>query len=474
MTTIDRVRPGDILGRYELLLRVARGGMASVWAARLRGARGFTKLVAIKTMLPDISEDPDLQRMFLEEARIASGIRHPNVAQTLELGEEEGLLYIAMEWIDGETLSSVLKEAAFAGGVPLAIALKIAIDACHGVHAAHELHDDDGRPLGLVHRDVSPPNILVSFGGDTKLVDFGVAKAFCQLDTVRTQAGIVKGKFRYMAPEQLLTSDIDRRADIFSLGIILFQLTTGQHPWQADTHGSSPQKMLSEPPMSPSNIDKDYPPSLERIVTKALARDPAGRFQTAAEMARALADCAEMLGKEASKQDLAFYLEGLLGARGAARRDALKLAVHEVNTHEGDDEWSSRLGGPTRSARPVAFSIPEICTPRTPAAKRAVAAGLAAALLIAGYAIGGHGSGGATAAAQGAAVLPANAAHSPSFALVDPFETVERAQAIADKSVPAAAASSVSSPTKARPILVKGAGNGRAAPNVEPELDVGF
>src|SRR5207244_2164205 len=149
------------------------------------------------------------------------------------------------------TLAAIMKAAALGGGVPLAVALKIVSDICQGIHVAHELTDDDGRPLGLVHRDVSPPNILVNYSGEAKLADFGVAKA-SQLDAPGTQAGVIKGKFRYMAPEQFSTREVDRRTDVFSLGIILYQLTTGQHPWGSDTGAASLQKIASRPPAPPT------------------------------------------------------------------------------------------------------------------------------------------------------------------------------------------------------------------------------
>src|SRR5258706_11713820 len=215
MTTGDSVREGDTLGKYELLSRVGRGGMATVWAARHRGAHGFSRIVALKTMLPELSDDADFQRMFLAEAKLAARIRHPNVVETLDLGEEEGLLYIVMEWIDGETLSTIMKSAFLHGGVPLPIALKLIVDACAGAHAAHELCDDEDRPLGLVHRDVSPPNVLVSYSGAVKLADFGVAKTI-ETNGALTMGGHVKGRLRYMAPEQLLGAAIDRRTAVFA------------------------------------------------------------------------------------------------------------------------------------------------------------------------------------------------------------------------------------------------------------------
>ncbi|MCA9647064.1 MAG: serine/threonine protein kinase, partial [Myxococcales bacterium] len=174
MQTLGEIQPGQTLGRYEFLVPIAQGGMAAVWAARLHGTRGFSKTVAIKTMLPTISDDPMFEQMFLDEATIASNIRHPNVVQIQDLGEQNDILYLVMEWVDGEPLSAIRRAAAKEGGIPRNIAVRIVADACAGLHAAHELKDETGEPLGLVHRDISPQNILLTFDGQVKIVDFGV------------------------------------------------------------------------------------------------------------------------------------------------------------------------------------------------------------------------------------------------------------------------------------------------------------
>src|SRR5258708_1447784 len=168
------LRAGYRLDRYELLCPIATGGMATVWLARLRGKRGFEKLFAVKTIRTELVEDPRFQEMFLDEARIASGIQHPNVAQILDLGEQRDVLFIVMEWVDGDSLAKIRRLVTKIGGrVPVGLALRILADACAGLHAAHELRDDHGEPLGIVHRDVSPQNILVSAGGAVKVIDFG-------------------------------------------------------------------------------------------------------------------------------------------------------------------------------------------------------------------------------------------------------------------------------------------------------------
>ena len=228
----EELRAGLTLGRYELLVPIAEGGTASVWAARMKGPRGFEKIVAAKVMLSELLDDPDAETMFLDEARTVARIRHPNVAEVLDLGEERGILFLVMEWVDGEPLTVIAREARALGGVPLTIALKIAKQACSGLHTAHELLDERGRHVGLVHRDVSPQNVLVGHDGQVKVIDFGVAKAAS--NQLRTNVGHLKGKVAYMAPEQALGEPVDRRTDVFALGVVLYQLITGKHPFRGD------------------------------------------------------------------------------------------------------------------------------------------------------------------------------------------------------------------------------------------------
>ncbi|HOU91019.1 MAG TPA: serine/threonine-protein kinase, partial [Polyangiaceae bacterium] len=279
---------GHVLGRYELLMPIASGGMAMVWAARLKGTRGFQKIVAIKTMLPKLSEDDQFEQMFLDEASLASQIRHPHVVEIMDLGEEDGILYLVMEMVDGVPLNQLMKAAKKGGGIPLPIAVRIIIQAGAGLHAAHELRDRDGKLVGLVHRDVSPQKILVTYDGVTKVVDFGIAKATA-IGGGATVAGQIKGKVAYMAPEQVKGGDIDRRVDVFALGIVLYALTTGKHPLRRESEAATMYSICSpEPVVAPSKIIQGYPLPLEKVVLQALAKDPAKRFATANDLLRAL------------------------------------------------------------------------------------------------------------------------------------------------------------------------------------------
>ena len=215
-------------GRYELLRPVARGGMAIVWLARVKGKLGFEKLVAVKTILPHLAKDESFRTMFLDEARIASRIRHPHVASMEDLGEDDGTLYMVLEWIHGDSLARLFDAASKSGRpVPLDVLLRILADACAGLHSAHELRGEDGRSLDVVHRDVSPQNLLVTSAGVTKVIDFGIAKA---LDRVaeQTRVGLLKGKVEYSAPEAVRMKPCDRRVDVWALGVILYQFLAGR------------------------------------------------------------------------------------------------------------------------------------------------------------------------------------------------------------------------------------------------------
>src|SRR3984957_15591413 len=281
--------PGARLGRYELLLPIAYGGMARVWSARLHGQRGFSKLVAIKTILPHLAHSPEFEHMFLDEARIAARVHHPNVCEIYELGEEGHVLYLAMEWVNGDSLMHVLRGTNGKASQPIdvRIAARVVADACAGVHAAHELTDDDGRLLNVVHRDVSPHNVLVSLEGTVKVTDFGVAKALGQShqDTV---AGQIKGKIAYMSPEQIAGTSVDRRSDLFAMGVVLYEITTGVRPFRGTGDPQVMQAILKGTYDSPGAIVKGYPPELAGIIDRALAPQPRLRFATAERMRVAL------------------------------------------------------------------------------------------------------------------------------------------------------------------------------------------
>jgi serine/threonine-protein kinase len=310
--------------------------MAQVWAARLRGSRGFQKIFAIKTILAGAIDDSRMERMFLQEATLASQIHHPNVVTTIELGEDEGILYLVMEWVDGESLKFIMSRAAQRGNLPLPIAVNLIGQACKGLHAAHDLRDESGTPIGVVHRDVSAQNVLVTYSGNAKLVDFGIAKATASSAGV-TQAGEIKGKFAYMAPEQVTGDVVDRRTDIFGMGVILYLLTTGRHPFKGVHTAETLQNICSKrPPRSPTSIIPGYPPELEAVVLTSLAKDPNDRWATANDMLSALERSMPQSLDGSFEVQVADYMNELLGDRVRERRMQLRVAQEQADRARPD------------------------------------------------------------------------------------------------------------------------------------------
>ncbi len=326
LSTSD-LAPGTRLGRYELLVPVAYGGMARVWAARQHGQRGFSKIVAIKTILPHLAREPEFERMFLDEARIASGVHHPNVCEIYELGEEGHCLYLAMEWVNGESLVHILRpNRKTTIPIDMRVAARICADACAGIHAAHNLGDDDGHPLNVVHRDVSPHNILVAIEGNVKVTDFGVAKAYGQMHQA-TVAGQIKGKVAYMAPEQITGAPIDRRSDIYSVGCVLYEATTGAQPFRGDNDPQVMQAVIRGEYVPPSRVVNGYPAQLEQIIFRALQPDPANRFPTAESMRLALEDWIVRSGPIMAPSQVATVVRQRCGVEIEKRRERLRSAV---------------------------------------------------------------------------------------------------------------------------------------------------
>ncbi len=319
--------PGDRLDRYELLCVLAQGGMGTVWLARITGKHGFERLVALKTILPTYSHDEQFGAMFLDEAKIAAQIDHENVARILEIGEDGGLLYYAMELIDGESLRKVYRDVRAADVVfPMGVALRIVADACAGLHATHELVGEDGHPLQVVHRDVSPQNLLVSVRGTTKLIDFGVAKASSRRSE-ETAAGTLKGKIEYMAPEQARGEPLDRRADVYGLGAVLYELLAGR-PVRDTGDGkqlAALHELMTGVPYAP--LPATVPQLVRGVVDRALAREPSMRFATAEELRRALEQAMLATGQGATPDDVAGVLAHFSRERTAKRKDAIERAV---------------------------------------------------------------------------------------------------------------------------------------------------
>jgi eukaryotic-like serine/threonine-protein kinase len=331
----DDLKRGARLGNLELLLRIGRGGMATVWVARQRGAtRDDDRLVAVKAILPELAEDPEFVKMFLDEGRLVRSIRHPAVVDTYEVGDYDGVTCMVMEWVEGDSLHTLIAEAGKRRPVPPEMAVRMIADAAAGLHAAHEARDEKGELLGVVHRDVSPHNILISTKGGVKLVDFGVAKAMGRL-TEATSAGQLKGKFGYMSPEQAMAKPLDRRSDVFSLGIVLFELTTGRRLFRGEHDAETLHLVVGGEIPPPSSIDPRYPPRLEAIVMKALERDLSRRFQTAEEFQRELESYLKESRIVVAPAGLAGLLMKVLGSRIEQRRQAVRTTLKQLDGHDG-------------------------------------------------------------------------------------------------------------------------------------------
>ena len=272
------------LGRYEIIYPISWGGMASVYAGRLSGIAGFQRLVAIKVVHSHLAAEDKFIKMFLDEARLAAGIHHPNVGEVIEVGEDRGLYYMVGELILGQSLKAVFRRAAERDVViPHFVSARIASCVCYGLHAAHELKGGDGEPLGLVHRDVSPRNILLTYDGFVKLIDFGVAYAEGRIS--HTDEGTLKGKIGYMSPEQLRCEPVDRRSDIFSVGVVLYQMVTGRQPFYGTTDIERYNKMMQYEFDRPRDVVPDLNPLLEKIILSAMARHQDERYPTATALA---------------------------------------------------------------------------------------------------------------------------------------------------------------------------------------------
>ncbi|PTL77497.1 protein kinase [Vitiosangium sp. GDMCC 1.1324] len=276
----------QLFGKYQLIKKLATGGMAEVWLARQKGIEGFAKNVVVKRILPHLAEDGEFVEMFRNEALIAAKFNHPNIAQVYEFGEANGTYFIAMEFIHGEDLGRVMRKAYNAGGwIARPLAIRMVASACEGLYYAHTRTDDSGRPLKVVHRDISPQNILISFDGSVKLVDFGIAKAADQASL--TKSGAIKGKFAYMAPEQAAGKALDSRADIFAIGLVLYELLTGTRPLKRESELGTLQAALECNILPPSQV-AEVPEELDSVVMRALAKAADDRYRDARQLQLAL------------------------------------------------------------------------------------------------------------------------------------------------------------------------------------------
>ncbi|MGV3625245.1 MAG: serine/threonine protein kinase [Archangium sp.] len=324
------------LGKYTLVKKLATGGMAEVFLARIDGPMGFAKKCVVKRILPHFNDDPRFIEMFLGEARLAAELNHPNLVQIFDFGEANGQYFLAMEYIDGPNLR-VLNQAtrSATGPMSFALAARIIALAAEGLHHAHELRNENGELVNLVHRDISPDNILVSRNGAVKVVDFGIAKASSQPHL--TKSGMIKGKMAYMPPEQLAREPLDRRADLFALGIVLYELVTGGMPFDATSEVSIIQALMSQQPLEkPTTYRLDCPPSLEAIVLKCLEKDRERRYGSCRELQADLETFISSQGAAVGTREVADLVETTFANDNEVTQStAIPLSGLEATTPSG-------------------------------------------------------------------------------------------------------------------------------------------
>ena len=355
----DVMRPNE-LGRYRLIAELARGGMGIVYLALVRGPAGFNKLFVLKELKAHLAEDRDLVSMFVEEARLSAKLSHPNVVQTIEVGSEGDRHFMAMEYLEGQSYHRILDRASTTSTtVPLHIQLQILAATLDGLHHAHRLTDFDGARLGIVHRDVSPQNVFVTYDGQVKVVDFGIAKA---LDSSReTRAGVLKGKIAYMAPEQAAGDPIDCRADLFSVGVMLWEAVVGRRMWGSTLNDRQILHALvhgNVPP--PRELLPDIPEELERIILKATAAVPDQRYASAADLQADLEAYLKSTGATLGAREMGkFVAEAFAKERAQIKSviDTQVKAAKNTSTGEFQSVALARLAGPTSGGTPASISV---------------------------------------------------------------------------------------------------------------------
>ncbi|HRC54925.1 MAG TPA: protein kinase, partial [Kofleriaceae bacterium] len=343
---------GKRLGKYEILALLALGGTAEIYLARIDGTAGFEKYVVVKCLHDHLVDDPDFVKMFLDEARLAALLDHSNIVQTFELGEHENRYYMVMEFLAGLSLAMVVRRAAErlpGGRLPVQLALNGCAQACAGLHYAHE-RTSGGRALNIVHRDMSPQNLVVSFEGVVKVVDFGIAKA--EMRETRTRSGTIKGKFAYMSPEQCIANNVDRRTDVFALGVILHELLTGRRLFKRPSPYDTYQAVIECNVAPPSQLNHELDPALDPIVLRALAKDKEKRYETAEAFGDALLGYLHHRGKGSGPGELSRFFDTHftqeLEEHSSRMRDF--IAGRELRVDTGVD-WDEEMEAAAAAAR---------------------------------------------------------------------------------------------------------------------------
>lgn len=343
-------------GKYLLLDRIASGGMAELFLAKQTGLKGFEKVVAIKRILPMLTQDPEFVGMFINEAKLAALLSHQNIVQIFDLGTTEGFYYIAMEYVMGKDLRTVMQRSqARALPLPVGHALLIASRISNGLDYAHRKKDLHGRDLHLVHRDVSPQNVLVSYEGEIKLVDFGIAKAATQ--TSETRTGTLKGKLAYMSPEQATGKPLDQRSDIFSLGIVLHELVTGRRLFTGNNEFALLEQVRQADIAPPSRLNPELPPEVDALILKALAKEPADRFAYASDMEIAIEQLIASKNYAFSSLSLANYMHALFEQDLAEDTARLQRVASITTAPSLDQPTVIRASGPASSSIRTSSSL---------------------------------------------------------------------------------------------------------------------
>jgi TonB family protein len=418
---------GTPFGQYELTELIATGGMAEVYRARMQGVEGFQKIVAIKRILPHLTDNEEFVRMFVDEAKVAAQLQHPNIIQIYDLGKIERSYFIAMEYIDGRDLRSILRTLEEKRArLPLGLALFITSRLAAALDHAHRKHDLQGNAMTLVHRDISPQNVLISYDGDIKLCDFGIAKAASKAS--HTRAGALKGKLQYMSPEQAWGKDIDSRSDIFSLGLVLYEMLTGRKGFAGDSELSILEQVRAPHLIPPRELDPAIPPEVERVVMRALKENREDRYQSAAELAADLGTMLQVIRPTPDASGLGAFLAELVGGERLASSASIPAPRPAITPppHPAPPPSPPRTAKPKATPQPptvgyVRGETPPVLTPpRQSRAGLAVGIGVLVIVVVAGVFYVTHGKHGG----PGAAAEPTPAP-----------ETVEMAREVAQQEV---------------------------------------
>ncbi len=347
----------DSQQRYRVIEKLESGGMAEVFRAESEGLQGFRKQVAIKRVLPHLSSKKKFISMFLDEARLSAQLSHSNCVQVFDIGVGDSAFFIVMEFVDGANLKAIIEHFRKTGkDFPVEVAVYICVEICKGLVYAHELTDSNGAALHIVHRDMSPPNVLITKHGEIKIVDFGLAKANSQLE--KSEPGIIKGKFSYLSPEAAMGQEVDLRTDVFAVGIILWELLSGQRLFLGDTDFQTVKKVQAAAVPSISAINKKVPPELEKIVGRALARDPAQRYSDARSLGSELSRFLFKYGVPVSTFEIGPLVQGVMKERQRARPP--QASIIDKLIEEALFEFTSLTddkAAPQAGARPIEVSV---------------------------------------------------------------------------------------------------------------------